>query len=355
MADETRRRDGKALGRIGIAAILILSVFSLTWCVSPTMSEKADESSPSDEASSARFETTPSMAQSRAGVSGARNLLLRADFESESISKFANKPFDKLNVRLPSGQATYVGIQYEAGGRADNYARIIDDPTQPGNHVLHFRLTNGKGSKGRIQINLPVRGRDEVYQRVRMYLHPNLEWYEAYPAENGWFTINEFWLGPKWEGHPYPFRISLGIAKGEGKGSPLAFVASGQVYRKPGKGDGDIWGTVWGEVGRNFRVPVGEWVTLEVGYKAGDKDSGRFYVAARKDSEESMTEIFDVRDWTYHPDSPEPVLLTQWNPVKIYTSVRLIDFIRKNGAAAQIYWDDLEIYASWPDRLVDGK
>ena len=33
-------------------------------------------------------------------------------------------------------------VQYQGGTPEDRYARIIPDPTSPGNHVLHFWLKN---------------------------------------------------------------------------------------------------------------------------------------------------------------------------------------------------------------------
>jgi hypothetical protein len=96
-------------------------------------------------------------------------------------------------------------------------------------------------------------------------------------------------------------------------------------------------------------VAIGEWLNVEVGYKQGDEDSGRFYLAVGRASDESMTTLFDVTNWTYHPQAPEPIPLTRWNPLKLYTSGEVIDHIRASGGVAQIYWDDLELWNRWPE------
>jgi len=58
--------------------------------------------------------------------------------------------------------------------------------------------------------------------------------------------------------------------------------------------------------------------------------------------------LCDVTDWTCHPDRPEPAGITAWSPVKLYTGAVFVDWIREHGGVAQVYWDDLEIWESWP-------
>ena len=107
------------------------------------------------------------------------------------------------------------------------------------------------------------------------------------------------------------------------------------------------WKDIWVEAGSNFEVPIGEWLDIEVGYKAGNKETGRYYLAAKRASDQEFTTIFDVTNWTYHPESPEPVPITNINPMKLYSSERIVDFIRNKGGVAQLYWDDYEAYENW--------
>jgi hypothetical protein len=281
-------------------------------------------------------------------------MLLDVDFEDATVTPHPDKKLqhkvDVLGIKLPSGQPVNAAIFYEGGDPSGRFAKVIPDPTKSGNHVLHYWLKEAQVSserkgryKGRIQMILADLQWTEAYQRYRMYLHPDLKPYRSYPGESTWFTINELWFGASWEGHPNPFRITLGIAKEKGVGKPLGFLATGEIKEK-GK-----WKPVWHSFNDKFEVPIGEWLDIEVGYKQGDKNTGRFYVAVKRTSDAVMTTIVDVHDWTYHPRAKKPVPMTQWNPLKLYTSSSIIDFIRNHGGATQIYYDDLTILKKWPN------
>lgn len=136
------------------------------------------------------------------------------------------------------------------------------------------------------------------------------------------------WMGQAWKRHKHSSKLSLNIAKPESVGTKLYFVAGGGTYVS-----GDVkrgkWKGVWGEVGANFEVPIGEWSDIEVGYKAGDKKTGRYYLEAKRAKDKSFTVVFDVRNWTYNPQSLEPVPITNIQPIKLYSSGRIIGFILK--------------------------
>lgn len=269
------------------------------------------------------------------------DMLLGSDFESTPM---------KIVTRgnLP------VSIYYEGGDTSDRFAEVIPDPTKRGNSVLHFWLKHARvggqksgKTKGRIQLVTGELNVSEAYQRSKMYLHPDFEHYRSFPGQNGWFTINELWFGLKWKDHPYPFRIRLEIGKQKGVGQPLRFLAFGEISTGGPVRQG-TWRAVWKSINRVYEVPVGEWLDMEVGYKEGDRNTGRFFVAVKRESESSMTTVIDVHDWTYHPQAPAPVPLTVWNPLKMYTSSKIIDHVRNEGGVLQIYWDDLEIIKRWP-------
>lgn len=282
-------------------------------------------------------------------------LLLHLDFENERVKPAKGKKdtYDLLELRMPSGQQTSVGIMYEGGNEKDRYARIVTDPINKDNRVFHYWLKNaripyqGKGKfKGRIQLNLGEVNKTSIFQRYRIYLHPDLNFYRQYPNQNTWFIINEFWMGARWKKHPFPFRIGVNIAKPAGAGKPLYFAAGASI-----SAGGEIikgkWKEVWSKVATNFEVPVGEWLDIEIGYKQGDNKSGHFYMGVKRENDKKFTKVFDITDWTYHPESPEPVPLTDWQPLKIYTSSRIIDFVRQKNGVIQMYWDDFEAYKNW--------
>jgi hypothetical protein len=302
--------------------------------------------------------STPTARDSRSAVPSG-GVLLDVDFEDAAVrphpkKKLKNK-MDVLEIKLPSGQPVEAPIFYQGGDPSGRYARVIPDPTKSGNHVLHYWMKNAqvpgerKGRhKGRIQMAMSDVGLTEAYQRYRMYLHPDLKLYRSYPGENAWFTINELWFGARWKGHPHPLRITLGIVKEKGVGKSLRFLATGDIG-EGGPRSGDKWKTIWHSMNNEFEVPVGEWMDMEVGYKQGDKKTGRFYVAIKRESDAAMTTVIDVNDWTYHPGAKAPVPMTDWNPLKLYTSSSIIDFIRNNGGVTQIYYDDLLILRNWPN------
>jgi len=66
-------------------------------------------------------------------------------------------------------------LQYQGGDSTMRFAKIVPEPGNPGNHVLHFWLNepNVGGSKGRIQGNLyGNKGMKEFYQSEPIFL-PN--------------------------------------------------------------------------------------------------------------------------------------------------------------------------------------
>jgi hypothetical protein len=282
-------------------------------------------------------------------------LQLELDFEDEEIRPLEGreKTYDKLVLQTPNGTTTSVGIMYEGGDDKDRKARIVADPEDPANRVMHFWLKNArvpdqkKGKfKGRIQVNFPNVNKTSLFMRYRLYLHPDVAFYTELPKQSTRFIVGSMWMGQVWKGHKHPFKLSLRIAKPKGVGTKLYFVAAGGTYV-----GGDVrrgkWKDVWAEAGYNFEVPIGEWIDIEVGYKAGDKKTGRYYLGAKRARDSSFTTVFDVTNWTYNPQSPEPVPITNIQPIKLYSSGSVIDFIRKKGGVAQVYWDDFEAYDNW--------
>ena len=282
-------------------------------------------------------------------------LLVSLDFQEEEVKpvKGTNGMHDMLVFRTPTGEASAADIFYEDGKKADRRARVTAGPQDKNNRALHFWLKNAripgqkKGMfKGRVELAVPNLNWPSAFQRFRLYLHPDLKFYRQYPKESTWFSINEFWMGTRWGGHPFPFRISLNIAKPAGVGKPLYFTATSGVPAGGTVGKGN-WRNIWAKVGLNFEVPLGEWLDVEIGYKQGNRKTGRFYMGVKRENDKHFTTVIDVTNWTYNPKSPVPVPLTNWNPAKLYTSSKIVDFVRKKSGVTQMYWDDFEIFANW--------
>lgn len=297
--------------------------------------------------------TSSQAASEPASTSTVPELILRDDFEKGKVVPSGKPTHDFLPMTAASGRSGNATIQYEGGTPDDRYARVIDDPTRAGNKALAFWLKGARIArqgmsghyKGRIQLIMPDVNQTSVYQRYRMYLHPDMNLYRSYPKDNVWFTINELWFGAPWKGERYPFRISLNLVKQAGDRKPLWLAATAD--KPAGNPKSGRWARVWDSVNKDFEVPVGEWLDVEVGYKQGNAASGRFYVAVTPASTGKKVEVLNVTNWTYHPQAPRPMPLTHWQPLKLYTSSEVIDYVRDKGGVLQIFWDDLEIWKGW--------
>jgi plastocyanin len=249
-----------------------------------------------------------------------------------------------------------MSVFYETPGTVnDRWARLIDDPTEPGNTVLAYWLKNAvidagyqNHTKGRIQTGFPGDLVDavEVYGRQRIYLHEDFNLLLDYPPDGDpWWlgvVIGDFWMGAAWEGHPNPSLI--GLTFGSYNGAMRLFLHHRTMP--------DL-GMVWAEQNLDYALPIGEWFTMEVGFKTGDADSGRVVIVVTPESTGKATVVFDITNWTYDPAADEPggtgpVPMTKWNPQKLYSSDNVIHFIRDAGGVAQAYFDDFEFSGQWP-------
>ncbi len=260
-------------------------------------------------------------------------------------------------LATPGGepQLGFFDIAYLGGTVADRFARIIDDPTSSGNHVLQFSISRANenypgGSKARVQADIyQNRNLAAMSCRLRMYLHPDLAVLRDWEVGFRWLTLQEFWFDPGWEGGKLSFRITLGLHREPGAGTKdLHFSVHGQPIARDGTPvfpEYPGWDLpTWESVHRDFPVPIGVWLECETGYRMGDAQTGRFTFRVRPAGGDVVS-IFNVTNWTYNPRSPQPQPLYGWNPMKLYTSAALVDYVRSRGGVTQIYWDDLAVFA----------
>lgn len=235
------------------------------------------------------------------------------------------------------------------------FARIVDDPTGADNRVLHLQLSEATidvaydgHKKGRVQTNggfdPPI---SELYYRQRMYLHPDLGMLLTYPEDGDpWWLgiiVQEMRAGSPTRGDAHSFLMDIRLEP-DFAHSELHLVAEGKKA-----GQATAWETVWLAGDDESAVPLGEWLTLEVGYRQGDCGTGRFVVVVWGEDQSEPRIVLNVTGWTFSPDSPQPVALNTWGgPQKIYASDNVLDHIRQGGGAAQIYFDDFEIGPGWP-------
>ncbi len=233
-------------------------------------------------------------------------------------------------------------IYYEAGTHEDRYAKIVD---VGGDKALLFKLMNAAiidpvwGSpKGRVQLHADVDA-SETHEYKRMAISPAMDSYRTYSG-TGWkhIILGEIWCGRPWMGDPYASIISSVLINRDEK----LYLAYGMQSQNTEEHDGVWAGKGWNAPIRDIPIPVGEWVELYSIYRMGDKDTGVFVAYIRRPGE-NWRSLCGIRNWTYNPDSPEPVRAMIQNPCKIYASGQVIDHVRNAGGSLSILWDDVWI------------
>lgn len=240
-------------------------------------------------------------------------------------------------------------LQYQGGDSTMRLAKIIPEPGNPKNHVLQFWLDqpNVEGSKGRIQANLyGNQGMKEFFQSERIFLTSDFNTVRTFPDKINWLTIAEFWNNITWsQTVPYGFRITLGIGKPLAAESDLFFILDAQDCQLFSDGS-QKYTTLWSLTNQKIKVPIGQWFTLEYYYKEGDAENGRFYMSIQPEGGPKEI-IFDQKAITHNTKDPAPDGVTDFNPLKLYTSKALIQYMKSQGKTLQIYWDDFKL---WVDK-----
>ncbi|MCX6330027.1 MAG: hypothetical protein NTZ85_11030 [Bacteroidia bacterium] len=303
--------------------------------------------------------TACSNGQDKINTGSTGELIFQSGFEADSkvISKNGDADITGIDRSFPDhndwvqdfDNHPNIGnfnLQYQGGDSTMRYAKIISEPGNPSNHVLHFWLDapNVEGKKGRIQANIyGNNGIYEFYQSVRVYLHDDFNTVKKFPKKISWLTIAEFWNNITWsQSVPYRFRITLGIGKPVESESDLFFILDAQDCQLFEDG-GQKYTTIWSETNTNVKVPVGMWFTLDLYYKEGNNETGKFYLAMTPRNGQKQI-IFDLTRITYNTEDPHPDGVGDFNPIKLYTSKELINFMKSQGKTLQIYWDDYKLW-----------
>lgn len=242
---------------------------------------------------------------------------------------------------LERGLGCSFNLQYTGGDPGKRIARIVPDPLNPRNRVLHFWITEPWAAdknvvKARVQANIygvrpPLK---EFYQSVRVLLPESWKALRRYPNRINWLTLSEFWNNNWWGDAPYGFRVTLGVGKPSAEESDLSFILDGQT--------GDLK-TVWSARNHEVKVPIGEWFTMEYYFQEGDARNGRFYLAITP-ADGGKRVVFDVTHYTHHPKDPAPDGLSHYNPLKLYTSKEIVTFMKAQGKPLEVYWDDFRLW-----------
>lgn len=348
--------------RLGLAFILLIIGFSwLTSCGSAQFgnydrdldrNNKWDEKhvhgkewfEPCSTADGVSFKSGFDDVDSLAAMTNGQQLGIRAKFARPSCQSDAKQ---RRHSRFSLGRAL---IQFQGGDTNERRAEVASDPDNNHNKVMAFVLnrpnvSNGKikAYKGRVQMNVYDNTNVKIMKvSVRMYLHPDFRLTQSYDDEIDWLAVSEWWNNANWTNEKFPFRISVNLTRPKSNlGEPFHFRVNAQTYDDKQ----DRWGEpLWTETGASFPVPIGKWITLNYEFKEGDAKTGKFSLSVQTDHGQPIT-VFDVRNYTHHPDDPHPDGLSHVNPIKLYTSRKLIEHVRSKGGALQIYWDDLDLQA----------
>ncbi len=234
--------------------------------------------------------------------------------------------------RLISPEGNH-SIWYEAGTSTDRKAWIYKD-------TLRMSLYNAAigGTKGRAQLQLSDLSATQLVQDVSVYFPSGLSAYQSYPSSNGWFTLAEYFMGAL--GTENRFRVTLSLVKSTA--SELYFRVSGDI-RTGGTAGNGIWQEVWSDVYDNAPISLGNWLTLTFGLQTGDDSSGKFILDATDPITSATVRLFDITNWTYHPSATSPIPVTSYNPLKLYTSKSIIDWINSQGEVTEIVFDNLTV------------
>ncbi|RYC70954.1 hypothetical protein [Spirosoma sordidisoli] len=241
-------------------------------------------------------------------------------------------------------------VQYTGGDSTKRLARVMAEPGNPKNHVLHYWLNDSWAAsenqqKARIQTNLYGinGGLTELYQSVRVFLTDDFNALKTYPRAISWCTISEFWNNEWWvKGEPYGFRITLGIGKASGPQNELKFILNAE-----NAGQKEVWHA--NSASSTVAVPIGRWFTMEYYLKEGNRDTGRFFLAITPDGQPRQV-VYDITNFTHNTTDPSPNGITGYNPMKLYTSKELVNHVRAQGKTLQVYWDDFTL---WTDKQPD--
>lgn len=232
-------------------------------------------------------------------------------------------------------RAAWIGLPPVDGGSGKALAFRLQKPyISNSNHILYA---------GRAQLNIyNYPAAKYLNVSVRMLLPTSFNKLSEYPDEFKWLTLSEWWNNASWlKNEPHPFRITLNLAKiNSNTGSPLRFIVTSEIFDKNKKkwlGDG-----LMSSINTTFHPPIGRWITMQYTIIDGDNQSGQFRLDITEDGGPTVN-VFDLHGMTHHPRNLSSDGFTHFNPIKLYTTSRLIDFMRLNGDPLTVWWDDLQI------------
>lgn len=286
-------------------------------------------------------------------------LLFQTGFENTTITndEHSNAQLSGADTDLDSpndwdgfaahGNIGRVELNYEDGDDEQRFADIVTDPDNETNKVMRFairepHIKEGSKDKGRVQLEVAQNQcLKEVYQTVRLRFHPDMAYLMQWDERVYWLSIFEFWNNADWTREKFPFRVTVNLFKDPtGPVEEMYFHAKGDSKRncKTCK-----WHDVWTQEANHFPIPFGQWMEIELYIKEGDENNGRFYMAVTPEGGEKVV-VFNVTNYTQHPKEKCADGFTHMQPLKLYTSDKLVNYMKDNNKKLEVFWDDWKFY-----------
>lgn len=248
-------------------------------------------------------------------------------------------------------------FEYDTPDYAAASATIVNDPENSANKVLKFTLNDGvvDGNPvyGRVQADLyGNQNWREFFYTVRMYIPAtSLKKLEELSgvftgAPNySWVTLAEFWNQTPWEpqddvSNPSPSRVTFGLTK------PSALPKTAlrfEIIVESNAGQNTPFIENWKRVNQTVDVPYDTWFTLEFYLKEGGIGEGLVYATITPDQKPKQL-LFNYRASTRNTSTNASFGYANINPLKLYTSDTLIDFVKSQDGKFEVYFDDWKLW-----------
>lgn len=248
--------------------------------------------------------------------------------DSSVFDKYRNKEIGKIK------------IFYETQNLDAAIAQVDDAPEKEGKKALHFKIVSpnvkkeGRNPKSRIQLGIAKKpGFKSFVSEVSIFLPTSMDELNNYPDQISWLTLHEFWNAPV-KSVGKTFRIAIGLCKSK-KGKLYFGYRSqdyiGEKFIDVAKSDND-----------SCEVPIGRWFRLRTEIIEGDKDSGSFCLTIKDGNQEKTIYKFKTQTMAtvfckkLYPRQG----FTSLQPLKLYTSTRLTNWMKQKGCALEAYFTD---------------
>lgn len=281
--------------------------------------------------------------------------MLACSQETFQIStSFDDVKVDQEKRRLVAAKATDVSlfdvyqdrkkgkicINYETFDTIAAIAQVEDAPETEGKKALHFKINSpnvekeGKKTKSRIQLDIYKRpGLKSFVSEVSVFLPHTMNELNNYPYPITWLTLQEYWNIPKSDTNT-KFRISLGLWKN--KTGKLHFGYKAQDYI-----DGK-YSDVERESDERLEVPIGRWFRLRTELTEGDQDTGCMRISMVDGEQETnlYKRNMQTMGTAFCEKKYPPHGFTLIEPIKLYTSAHLTNWMKDRGYAIEAYFTD---------------